>query len=294
MSSMALIELVSDDDHIVVHSDDKGDIEGIWLGTDPDGLYSTTFKTRTVSGAFEVGGRSAGHEIPVRELTLPFELVDDGDGIDQVVSRFNKMWRMGREIQFRYTSDLSGTRVLWVQLAEQVEYTTGDGYDRGLSDYVHAVVSAVALQPMYESAERSVSWSNPSSGSHIGSVVVSNPTDQYLWLEWSMDPATQWVFPDFSFGNEAYWDRPANADSDRMIVSPSLNARLSVMADPQYDTYVSEDGSNVSGLFNGVEPMYWVPPYTPNIELPVACNGPVDATITCTMRRFWSAESGLH
>lgn len=291
MSDIAHIELVSEDDSIVVSSPDGGDYEGIYLADGPEGMYSTAFKTRVVSGAFEVGGRSAGHTIPVRELTLPFQIIDTGDGIDANVSRFLKMWQVGRDIQWRYTSELSGTRTLWVQLAEQVDLSSQ--FDRNVSDFVHATVSAIALQPMYEGDEESVSWSNPSAGSHTGSLIISNPTDQKLWLEWTLDPATAWAFPDFSFGNEEYYDRPVNADAERMIVTPVLTKKLSVMADPMYDTYVSEDLSNAAGLFNGVEPLYWVPPYTPATEVPVAVNGPSGATITCTMRRFWSAESGL-
>jgi hypothetical protein len=51
------------------------------------------------------------------------------------------------------------------------------------------------------------------------------------------------------------------------------------------------------GNFNGVEPVYMVPPYTgteasPILE-PVICFGPAGATATLRQRRFWSAESGL-
>lgn len=291
MSEMALIELVSDDDHIVISSPDGGDLEGIFLGTSPDGMYSTGFKTRIVQGAFEVGGRSAGDSIPVREMVLPFVITGDGDGLEANLSRFRKMWRLGREIHWRYTTEESGMRSLWVRLAEEIKITTE--FDRSVNDMVAAVVSAVALQPMYEGEEESVSWSNPSVGSHTGTLIVSNPTDQKCFLEYTMDPATSWAFPDFSFGQEDYYDRAVGVDAERMIVSPALTQRLSVMADKQYDTYVSADLSNAGGLFGVVKPQYWLPPYTPPTEVPVACNGPKDATITITMRRLWSSETGL-
>ena len=79
--------------------------------------------------------------------------------------------------------------------------------------------------------------------------------------------------PDFSFGNEVSgggrW-----ADAARMIVTPTLTSRLSVMADPMMETYVAADKSNVTGLFNGIEPMYWIPPYTEELVVPVQCTGP--------------------
>jgi hypothetical protein len=134
-------------------------------------------------------------------------------------------------------------------------------------------------------------------GECIGWFEVWNPTDQDGWLEWEFDPATSWQFPDFGFGQERRWNRPVGSDAARMIVTPELTQLLSVMSDPFMDTYVSADLSNAAGLFNGVEPVYPVPPYTGTADdpvlVPVVCNGPAGAKATLRQRRFWSAESGL-
>jgi hypothetical protein len=126
---------------------------------------------------------------------------------------------------------------------------------------------------------------------------VWNPTDQPLWLEWTFDPALAWRFPDYAFGQERKWGRTVGQDATRMIITPELEQLLSVMSDPFMDTYVSADLSNAAGLFNGVEPLYMVPPYTGTEEdpvlMPVVCLGDVGATATLRQRRFWSAESGL-
>jgi hypothetical protein len=126
---------------------------------------------------------------------------------------------------------------------------------------------------------------------------VWNPTDQPEWLEWTFDPATQWQFPDFGFGQERKWGRTIGEDAARMIVTPELTQMLSVMVDPFMDTYVNADLSNAAGLFNGVEPVYAVPPYTGTeddpVLVPVVCTGPAGAETTLRQRRFWSAESGL-
>ena len=128
---------------------------------------------------------------------------------------------------------------------------------------------------------------------NTGYFSVSNPTDQDLWLEWTFDPANSWSFPDYSWGGERIWGRGVGVDSTRMIVTPALTQLLSVMSDPMMDTYVSADLSNAAGLFNGVEPIYAVPPYTGAETVPVICKGPVGAKVTLRQRRFWSAESGL-
>ena len=126
---------------------------------------------------------------------------------------------------------------------------------------------------------------------------VWNPTDQPLWLEWTFDPAIEWQFPDFGFDQERKWGRTVGQDAARMIVTPELTQLLSVMADPFEDTYVNADLSNAAGLFNGVEPIYMVPPYTAEeyfpVLMPVVCTGPSGAKATLRQRRFWSAESGL-
>lgn len=291
-SSVAVIELETDTDYWKV-SGPNGDFgqEGAELDQDPKGLYSTGFTTRTVSGAYQIGGRAVGEEIPIRQLTLPFNLFDVGAGVEDVLSRFRKTWRRGRTVTWKYTSAISGTRWLKVRVAQQLEVSPKR--DWNLDGYCRVVVTAIALQPMYESDPDSVSWSNPSAGSHTGWLPLWNPTSEDMWLEWSFDPATSWSFPDFSFGNERRWRRAAGVDADRMIVTPALTSKLSVMAHPDYETYLAADLSNVSGLFNGLEPMYWVPAYTDPIEVPVVCNGPAGATVTMTMQRRWDAESGL-
>lgn len=143
----------------------------------------------------------------------------------------------------------------------------------------------------------SISLARVVTNPNTGYFDVWNPTDQDLWLEWELDPATSWQFPDFGFGQERKWGRPVGQDAARMIVTPALTQLLSVMSDPMMDTYVSADLSNAAGLFNGVEPIYAVPPYTGTeanpVVVPVVCTGPCGAKATLHQRRFWSAESGL-
>ncbi|TWS25347.1 hypothetical protein FK268_09145 [Tsukamurella sputi] len=129
-------------------------------------------------------------------------------------------------------------------------------------------------------------------GASIGYFTIENPTDQIGYPEWDLDPA-QWQFPDFSFGQERMWKRPAGADAARMIVTKPMTQRLSVMSDPMMDPYLNEDLSTAAGDFDGVMPMYGVPPYTPPTIVPVVCNGPAGAKAMLTLRRLWSAESGM-
>ena len=291
---VATITLETDDDSVVISApNDEFIDDDIILDTAPDGIYDTGFTIRTQSGAFEIGGRIIGQEVPIRQMTLPFWLSPSSR------PRFQKLWGTPgnfKKVRWHYDGP-SGRRSLTLKLAKQIAYETEDGHDAAIDDVYHAVVVALAVNPMYESAEDIQEWENPSLGTNTGYFSVWNPTDQPLWLEWTFDPATSWSFPDFSFGQERQWGRTAGADAARMIVTPALTQMLSVMADPMMDTYVNADLSNAAGLFNGVEPLYAVPPYTANeaspIVVPITCNGPAGAKATLRMRRYWSAESGL-
>lgn len=460
--AVATITLESSNGDSVVVSAPNDDYldDDIILDTDPQGVYDTGFTVRTQSGAFEPGGRIVGESIPIREPVLPFWLTPASR------PRFQKLWGTPgnfRKVKYHYDGP-SGRRSLTLKLAKEIQYTTEDGFDADIDQTYHAVVSALAVNPMYESAEDVAEWVNPgnwavyiaatsgtfklgfagvltdpiaynasaatiqtalealpafepgdvtvtgtaqeftvltpsdipgeltvdsaalapisfsltlgelnftltvggettapiaffssastikealeqlstvgedgvsvsttwfgftlgfvsgplngflaalfsgqsTAGFHVARVVnqpntgwfeVWNPTDQPLWLEWTFDPALAWRFPDFGFGQERKWGRAVGQDAARMIVSPELEQLLSVMSDPFMDTYVSADLSNAAGLFNGVEPLYAVPPYTGTEEapvvVPVVCLGPVAATATLRQRRFWSAESGL-
>jgi len=370
---VATITLASDNGDSVVVSAPNDDflLDDIVLDTDPKGMYDTGFQLRKQSGAFEYGGRVVGQQVPIRELTLPFWLTPASR------PRFQRLW--GTPGNFRkvlYTYDgPSGARSLTVRLDKEISYTTEEGFDADINAVYHAVVVAIAINPMFEAAEDVQTWTNPggtftvtASGSDpftltfgasttpglavdanaatvqaavealpsvgAGNVTVTktsanwklvftiagtltgsganvsggyqvntgwfevwNPTDQNLWLEWDFDPAYTWQFPDFGFGQERKWGRPAGADAARMITTPPLTQLLSVMSNPLMDTYVNADLSNAAGLFNGVEPVYPVPPYTGTeddpVLVPVVCNGGVGAAATLRQRRFWSAESGL-
>lgn len=383
---VATITLDSSNGDSVVVSAPNDDYltDDIILDTNPKGLYDTGFTVRTMSGAFETGGRIVGESVPIREMVLPFWLTPESR------PRFQRLWGTPgnfRKVRWHYDGP-SGRRSLTLKLAKEILYTTEDGFDADIDKGYHAVVSALAVNPMFEGVEDVASWENTNdrftikvtavsgtfplsyggqtateipfnatpaamksalealssvgvgnvtvtgtpanvgtltpgnyvvqftgvtgtltgtnaglggvqkvSGASIGWFEVWNPTDQDLWVEWEFDPAVSWQFPDFGFGQERKWNRAVGQDAERMIVSPELTQLLSVMSDPFMDTYVSADLSNAAGLFNGVEPIYAVPPYTGTaadpVLVPVVCDGPAGAKATLRQRRFWSAESGL-
>lgn len=400
VSTITLESLVNGEvvDSVVVSApNDEYLLDDIILDVDPKGMYDVGFTVRTQSGAFENGGRIVGEEVPIREPVLPFHLTKASR------PRFQSLWgtpRNLRKVRMTWESPY-GPRHLILKLAKEILYTTEDGFDTSEDDDdYHAVVSALAVNPMYEGVEDVATWGNPDdrfalkvvaksgtfpltfggqtvtvpwnvslaalksaleslssvgagkvtvtgtpatytntttstpgnylivfaagtngvlTGSTTGlegvgllsatkSVTIDyapntgwfevwNPTDQPEHFEWEFDPAKEWQFPDFGFGQEREWNLPVGSHAARMIVTVPVVALLSVMVDPLMDTYVSADLSNFAGLMNGVEPVYPVPPYTGTsvdpVLMPVVCKGPAGAKATLRQRRFWSAESGL-
>lgn len=291
--TVATISLESTNGDKIVVSPPHLATDDIILDTDPQGMYDVGFTARTQSGAFEIGGRITGVSVPIREPVLPFQLTPDSR------PRFQRLWGTPGNFQkVRCTWDgRSGPRSLILKLGKEILYTTEDGLDADIDGEYHAVVSPLAVNPMYEGVEEASAWVKPGSGTETAWFEVWNPTDQPLWLEWAFDPADEWQFPDFAFGQERKWGRTVGEDADRMIVTPELTQLLHVMSDPFADTYVNADMSPAAGLFNGVEPLYAVPPYTGTqarpVLMPVVCTGPAGAKATLRQRRFWSAESGL-
>jgi hypothetical protein len=129
----------------------------IILDTDPKGMYDAGFTVRTQSGAFEPGGRIVGEEIPIRQPILPFWLTPASR------PRFQRLWGSPGNFQkVKCTWDgPSGPRFLMLKLAKEISYTTEDGFDADIDEVYHAVVTALAVNPMYEGIEDVAAWTNP-------------------------------------------------------------------------------------------------------------------------------------
>jgi hypothetical protein len=125
----------------------------------PKGMYDVGFTVRTQSGAFEIGGRAVDEDVPIREPILPFWLTPASR------PRFQRLWGTPGNLQkVKCTWDgPSGPRWLILKLAKEISYTTEGGFDSDIDDVYHAVVSAHAYNPMYESPEEVQTWRNPPS-----------------------------------------------------------------------------------------------------------------------------------
>ena len=302
----AYIEISDGRDTIPVSGISFKESEGFKLAEEPEEIFDTEFSRATIPAG--IGGRLGKTEVPVRHLVLPFNITSEVYGgneeIEAQVSRFRKLWgshMQPRRVKWTYTSEGSGTRWLWLYLESKIQFTVP--HDWNTTGAVRAVVQAVAVEPRYESPPLVVEAQNPSAGEHIVWLPVWNPTDQEAWPDWSLDPGTgaaQFTLPDFGFGREQDIDvtwTPGSHD-DRGVRLVGIDVPWSVRpVRSGDDPYIAADLSNASGQMGGVFLLYSIPPYTGTrtnpVYLPVTIDGPVSAKVRLTLRRFWSAESGL-
>lgn len=302
----AHIQLIGENDQFPISGVGFKDSEGIKLAEDPEEIFDTEFSRATIPAG--IGGRLGRIDVPVRHLVLPFnltgEIAGQQQGIEATIARFRKLWgshMQPRRVKWVYTSEESGPRWLWLYLESQIKFS--QKRDWNLDGYAKAIVQAVAVEPRYESKSLVVKTPPHPGGTATYWLPVWNPTDQEAWPDWSLNPAagpTSITLPDFSFGREqdidVTWTPGQHAN--RMIALKPISVKWSVRpVRSGDDPYVAEDLSNASGVMGGVFPLYSIPPYTGTktnpVLLPVTINGPAGAEVRLSLRRFWSAESGL-
>lgn len=145
----------------------------------------------------------------------------------------------------------------------------------------------------------SVPSTNTTSGIESDSFLVSNPTDNEIWLKWVLQAGNAgiiWTLPDFSFGDDRE-DR-AEEDEDRMIVMPDLVLNENVVVDTDEMTMagqvVSSLDTQVHQRMNGREFLYPIPPYTDPTELPFTVTAAdIGNVVQVRMPRTWSRPWGL-
>ena len=185
------LESTNGDSVVVSAPNDDYFADDIILDVDPQGIYDLGFTVRTVSGAFERGGRVVGETVPIREVVLPFWLSKESR------RRFQRLWGTPgnfQKVRFHYDGD-SGRRTLTLRLAKQITYTTEDGFDADIDEGgFHAVVSAIALNPNFEGPEDVAQWVNPDNRFTIDVVARSGTYPltiggQTATVPWNATPA---------------------------------------------------------------------------------------------------------
>lgn len=282
MDDLCAIEIEGVDGSLwTIHGPGAG-AEGVYLGTSPTGLFDAPVRTLWDQTAFGVGAEFRDVRFEPRDIVFS-ALVGDvaGRSWHSVDSDWRRAWDYRRDTKIHITSE-SGTRTLLARLFESPE--TVSEYDPRVNEFAVVTMTIRAGNPFYSSLpEHNSVQASGVSGSK--SLVVSNPTNLPMFLEWALEPGARWTLPDHDF-----------AGGNRSITMPSAFSSRSVHVDtdPLEEQIYVPGLPNAWALMNGVLFLHEVPPYTPETSLTVSWSGASGSpSATVRMKRQWSRPWGL-
>ena len=314
--------------------------KGVYLATDVKGaFYDPPVKVVYEEPGNYPGARYLTHRVLRRDIVFGVEILNDADaGSNSWMTRdseWRKAWAYDRDCTLHVTTPNSGTRKLKIRLGEAPDVDMF--VDPQMREINRVVMSCISGDPFwYEDdviySATTVSdtrfdpdwwdgtwpWTtlpketlhvNVDPGDGFGGL---NPTDQYIWLKWTLPgctepvpdfgwpfppgipipwetaPYVQWVIPDYSFED--------NDLANRRLKLPGLLYREDVVVDtdPRVEQVSSATGSQVWARMNGVRFRHPVPPYTESRNFEVTVTGCAPGQmITLRIPRPWSRPWGL-
>ena len=312
--------------------------QGIWLLTDVKGLFDPPVKVVYEQPGGYPGARYLSHRILRRDITFAVTILHDKGILNSWVSRdseWRKAWAYDRDCILRVTTEESGTRYLKVRLGEAPDvslYT--DPHGNTLNDVAMVVIAGDPFwygeDVIYEVETKTDTrfdpsiWTPPWPWEELPkedlTITVDpsdgkgglNPTDQYIWLKWTVPgaqeqipqfpwpfpegiaipwekaPFTQFTIPDYSFED----DEQAN----RRIKTPGLlkGQDCVIDTDPREEQFSAADGSPVWARTGGVRFRHPVPPWTRDCTFNLTTTGTAAGqTIELRIPRPWSRPWGL-
>jgi hypothetical protein len=270
--------------------------EGVELGTSPSGIYDAPVTTIWNATAFQNGSTFGGYDTNKRDVVFGVNIFEmPGRTWESVDSAWRKAWAYDTDAIMTVSTDY-GSRSLALRMSQQPEFNPVK--DPHLKMWGQVVMTCTAGVPWWVEDSVTQTWVSPADTTNStfrsGTVTVSNPTDQPMYLQWVCSAPGQWTLPDFSWGND-YYNR-ATQDANRAVTLPVTVAGqdLTIDTDPSQEMIVSADGSQMWALMGGVSFEYWVPAYTPATSLPVTVTGaPAGASVMVVQPRNWSRPWGL-
>ncbi|MDG3012453.1 phage tail protein [Rhodococcus sp. D2-41] len=294
---------------------------GVELATDPDGLYDAPVKTILLAAAFQTGASYGGKRILHRDIVFGVNVF----GSKQVSwefadSEWRKAWSYDHDCKLWITTEES-RRFLRVRLSEQPRFKPAR--DPRLNEYGQVTMTVRAYNPWWWEDDVTATWTSKtdtqpvdasSETGHkveIDTIPVSNPTDNPIWLVWQPQsvPGAKTLLPDFSWGSDEF--ERADEDAERQIWMPApsiAGQRILVDTDPeaidgQVVTFLQaadgrlgkpNSGEPLWAQMGGIAFVYPLPPYTPEVQVPVGVsNAPAGWSVQVRCRRPWSRPWGL-
>lgn len=183
-------------------------------------------------------------------------------------------------------------------LQEPTAYEQGawEGKDPALYAVSTLQIQAAAEQPFWYGPDLVTSWSLPSGTSGSTTLSMQNFGDVIVWPSWFVNAPASWMLPDFSWGQEAEYQRPAGADATRTVALPALltGEDSDVQSDPDQEWIIAANGAPVWQRGAGAGMLYPIAPRTPATQVPVSVTGAnAGASVTLTIPQRFSRPFGV-
>lgn len=281
----------------ILAGDGEGDL-GAFLLTDVAGIYDAPVETIRNSHAFQIGSDFGGLRNLERVVVFGV-LIDTSNGStwQENDSEFRKLWSYTKDSKLWIETEDS-RRYLKVRLREQPDFKPE--FDPNQNRINTVTLTLVAGDPWWYDSEDSDTWVSTvdtSDGSTTtGTVTVSNPTDNPIWLKWMIQAPGKPTLPDFSFGDDRF--ERGLIDDDRQIVMPELMAGEHVRVDTDEQANGGQCVSSIDSAYymrmGGVTFCYPLPADTDEMLLPVAMSrAPAGVGIQVRCERPFSRPFGL-
>ncbi|QGU03096.1 hypothetical protein CKALI_11260 [Corynebacterium kalinowskii] len=256
--------------------------EGVELAEDPDGLHDEApFKGIWQSGAFQDGASFLGYTVDPIDLVLGFDIFPEEQSWEYIEAMFYASFSPEKQSEIVFNSD-GEQRSLFVQKLEKTRTTSKK--DPRLLQWSKMLLTLRAKNPFWQGDTITRNLAFDSTGTK--QIIVENPTDTAMWLQWVVTAPGKWTLPDNDLTGEA--------DRYRYIHTPPLSSGqdLTIDTHPLHESYVAADGSNVAGRFNGVEFLYPIPPHTPPTALDIGYTGDQPGACQVRMVQQWQRPWG--
>jgi hypothetical protein len=272
-----------------------------------DGIYDAPITVESEESADDIGGSPAHTDYGIRDLMIGFHLFDDDyAGLPgQLESDFRKAFASEIDLwdpEFKHArlvckTDLSGVRMLTVQMSEAPEIDLGD--DRIDEEYFNVKYLLRAYNPMWESKQK-VTHFEASTTAASGFIEVSNPTDRVMRQTWKLTRAT-WTLPDPSWSGRPKKRIPGGLYPTRTLPLPPIlttDGGVTITRDRKKlhaQTALGGGSTSYMARMNGKFLMHDIPPYTPKTLLPISYTAAPSggARAELVQPRMWSRPWGL-
>lgn len=241
-----------------------------WIVGGLDALFTAPpFTATRTSRAYQVGSTPRMTKIEERLLDFRVRLqARTRRDFEELHAAWNRAWSQDADLDFEVRNARGQARKISARLDRQM---TIDGRLSMQTTKIDLEMVAVACWPYLRSGVEVEKFKCPA-GTHEGTILVSNPTDVPLWVEWGGTPG-KWFLPD--------------ALSGRVVPIPTQTAVWKVRTRQNFETLSSASGAFVWPTMRGVNFQFEIPPGTPPTDLPVRVeNSPGAAELRCFMPRY--------